>query len=145
MLIHQLKWWRICKNAWFDFCMAKTLMTLNMRNRFGSLGRGFTPWGFLNQLILHLSFITIITGYYHATLHLHQYYQYVTYCHCNIYLTFSNNTSYYNIINKLQLLIKTTTRTGTHTHQHIPAISYIAIQTYIRTYTLKKNNINKLC
>ena len=35
----------------FDFCMTKTQITLNMRNRLGCLGRGTTLWEFLNQLI----------------------------------------------------------------------------------------------
>ena len=107
-----------------------------MRNRFGWLRRGTTPLGFLNQLISHLLFNTILIGYQYSTLcqcgiprftfchcesslSLH-----ATYCHCNIHLTFSNTTFYSNT-NKLQLSIKTITRTGTHTHQHISHISYI--------------------
>ena len=112
--------------------------------------RGTTSWGFLNHLISHLPFNIILLGYQHPTFcrcgipqftfcyHESTLSLYATYCHCNIHLTFSN-TTFHPKINKLQLSIKTVTRTGIHTHQHISHISYIY------TYTLWKNNINKLC
>ena len=122
-----------------DFCITKTKITLNMRNWFGWLGRGTTPWGFLNQVILHLTFNTTLIGYQRSTFchcgipqftFCHCEFTlslYLTYCHCNIHLTFSNTTFHSNI-NKLQLSIKTITRTGIHTHQHISHVIYI--QTY---------------
>ena len=107
-----------------------------MGNRFDWLGRSTTPWWLFYQLIFDVPFGTFLIRYqyftfchceiprftsYHcgSTLSL-----YATYCHCNIHLTFSNTTFYTNI-NKLQLSIKTITRTGIHTHQHISHISYI--------------------
>ena len=93
-----------------------------MRNRFGWLGRGTTPWGFLNQLISHLRFNTILIGYRYSTFcHWESTLSpYATYCHCNIHLTFLNTTLYSNT-NKLQLSIQTITITGTHpyTSTHI--------------------------
>ena len=98
-----------------------------MRNRFGWLGRDTIPWGFLNQLISHLPFNTILIEYQHSTFchcgiprftfcHCESTLSlYVTYCHCNMHLTFSNTTFHSNI-NKLQFSIKTITRTGIHTH-----------------------------
>ena len=109
-------------------------LTFVRQRFFGWLGRGTTPWEFLNQLISNLPFNTIFISYQHSpfchcksTLYL-----YSTYCcHCNIHLTFSN-TSFHSNINKLQLSIKTITRTGTHTHthQHISHVSYIHIYTH---------------
>ena len=131
--------------------MTKTYITLNMGNRFGWLGRGTTPWELLNQLTSHIPFNTVLIGYQHSTFchcviprftfcHCESSFSlYATYCLCNIYLTFSN-TSFFSNINKLQLSIKTITRTCTHAHQHI---SYNKLYTYIQT--LSKNNINKLC
>ena len=116
-------------------------ITLNMRNRSGWLDRGTTPWGFLNQLISHLPFNIILIGYQHSTIchcgiprfnfcHCESTLSlYGTYYHCNTHLTFSN-TSFYSKINKLQLSIKTITRTATQTHHHISHIRYIHTYTH---------------
>ena len=97
----------------------------------------------LNELISQLPFNTRLIGHQHSifchsripwfifchcesTLSL-----YATYYHCNMHLIFSNTTFYSNI-NKLQLSIKTITRTGTHTHQHISHICYIHTYTHIK-------------
>ena len=95
-----------------------------MTNTFGWLGRGTTPWEFLNQLISHLSFNTTLIGYQHSA-----------FCHCGIpRFTFCNCEStlslYATYCHKLQLSIKTITRTDTHTHQHISHISYIHTYTH---------------
>ena len=131
----------------FRLLYDKKQITLNIRNRFGWLGRGTNTWRFLNQLISHLPFNTILIGYQHSTFchcgiprftcHCESTLSlYVTHCHCNIHLTFSNVTFHSN---KLQFSIKTITRTGIHTHQHI------AYKLYINIKTLRKNIINKLC
>ena len=114
-----------------------------MRNRFGWLGRGTSPSGFINQLRSHLPFSTILIEYQHSTYchcgipwfafcHFESTLSlYATYCHCNIHLTFSN-TNFHSNINKLQLSIKTITRTDIDTHQHISHINYIYIHTHIK-------------
>ena len=121
-----------------------------MKDRFGWLSRGTTPWRFLNQLIYHLPFNTILIDNQHSTFchcGIPQFTfchsgstlsQYVTYWHCNVHLTFSNTTFPSNI-NKLQISIKKITRTGIHTHQHISHMIYTKI------HLLRKNNIHKLC
>ena len=115
-----------------------------MRNSFGWLGRGTTPWGFLNQLISHLPLDTILTEYQHSTyrhcgIPWFTYFHcestlslYATYCHYNIHLTFSN-TNVHSSISTLQLSIKTITRTDTNTHQHILHISFMYIYIYTST------------
>ena len=113
-------------------------LTFVRQRFFGWLGRGTTPWEFLNQLISNLPFNTIFISYQHSpfchcksTLYL-----YSTYCcHCNIHLTFSN-TSFHSNINKLQLSIKTITRTGTHTHTS----AHITCKLYTYIHTWSKNN-----
>ena len=119
-----------------------------MRNRFGWLGRGTSPSGFINQLRSHLPFSTILIEYQHST-YCHWeilrftfcHYEptlslYATYCHCNIHLAFSNTNPHSNI-NKLQPPIKTITRTDTHT-------IHITYKPDICIHAPRKNNINKL-
>ena len=141
---------RICNYELFDFCMTKTWMTINMRNRFGRICRGTIPCGFLNQLISQLSFNTFLIEYQHS-IYCHRgipwftfcHYEftlslYATYCHCNLHLLFSN-TNFQSNINKLQLSIKTITRCDVHTHLNIPHISYIYI-IYKNTHIKEKQH-----
>ena len=88
-----IKMMKNSKYGWLYFCMTKTL-TLNVRNRFGWLGRVTTLWGSLNHLISHLFFNTFLIGYQHSTCHCGIPHSssatestlplYAIHCHCNI-------------------------------------------------------------